>query len=272
MVFLDLDKPQDAEDLEIPIHGPEGFAAMRKAGRLAAELLDLLYDHVKPGVTTEKLDRLAVEFILDNGAFPAPYLYKGFPKSICTSVNHLICHGIPGPRALREGDVVNIDVGLIVDGWHGDSSRMYAAGKIGVMAKRLLETTHECLMRGIAAVKPGVLSREIGTAIERHAHSQRFSVVEEFCGHGVGKAFHCAPNILHYRKEEDEIELRPGMIFTIEPMINEGRREVLVQKDGWTATTRDKKLSAQFEHTVGVTETGVEVFTLSPRNIFMPPL
>ena len=272
MVLPSLLKPQAAA-APIPIHGAAAFQGMRKAGRLAAEALDMLADHVKPGVTTEALDRLVHQFAIDHNATPAPLNYRGYPKSICTSVNHVICHGIPGPRQLKDGDIVNIDVTLIVDGWHGDTSRMYLAGKPKVMGRRLIEVTHECLMRGIAAVKPGNFFGDIGKAIQSYAESQRFSVVDEFCGHGVGQLFHDQPNVLHYYKpEEPVIALKSGMIFTIEPMINEGRKDALKQADGWTHTTRDKKLSAQFEHSVGVTETGCEIFTLSPRGIFLPPM
>jgi methionyl aminopeptidase len=266
----------DAADLdttrakEPPIHGPEAFEAMRKAGRLTAEALDLMAEHVKPGVTTEFLDKLAFEFAMDHGAYPAPLLYRGFPKSICTSINHVVCHGIPNDKPLREGDIVNIDITLIVDGWHGDSSRMYYVGEIPRRAERLCEITYESLLRGIAAVKPGVTTNAIGAAIQTYAEAERCSVVRDFCGHGLGRVFHDAPTILHFVEPSYDVPLKAGMIFTIEPMINLGRPHVKVLSDGWTAVTRDRSLSAQFEHTVGVTETGVEIFTLSPKNLDQP--
>ena len=206
-----------------------------------------------------------LEFALDHGAFPAPLNYRGFPKSICTSINHVVCHGIPGPKPLREGDIVNIDVTLIVDGWHGDTSRMYAVGHISRRAERLIDVTYEALKRGIAAVRPGATTGHIGAAIQAYAEAERCSVVRDFCGHGLGRVFHDRPNILHYGEPGEGVTLEPGMLFTIEPMINLGRPHVKVLPDGWTAVTRDRELSAQFEHTVGVTETGCEVFTYSPQ-------
>jgi len=250
---------------QIKLHGPEGFAGMRKAGRLAAECLDMLVPHVQPGVMTSKLDDLAREFILDNNAVPACLFYKGYRHTVCTSVNHVVCHGIPGAKALKEGDIVNIDIGVIVEGgWHGDTSRMYGAGPVKRKSMRLMDVTYECMKRGIEAVKPGARLGDIGAAIQEHAERQRYSVVEAFCGHGVGRIFHDAPNILHFGKRGQGEELRPGMIFTIEPMINLGRKDVALLSDGWTAVTRDRSLSAQYEHSVGVTETGYEIFTLSP--------
>jgi methionyl aminopeptidase len=243
---------------------------MRKAGQLAAEALDMLAKHVEPDVTTEALDDLVLEFALDHGAHPAPLNYRGFPKAICTSVNHVVCHGIPGPKPLREGDILNIDVTLIVDGWHGDTSRMYAVGQISRRAERLVGVTFEALKRGIAAVKPGLTTGHIGAAIQSYAESERCSVVRDFCGHGLGQVFHDRPNILHYGEEGEGVMLEPGMLFTIEPMINLGRPHVKVLPDGWTAVTRDRELSAQFEHTVGVTETGCEVFTHSPNDLDYP--
>ncbi len=256
---------------KIKLHGPDAFAGMRKAGQVAAEALDMLVAHVRPGVTTEHLDDLVVEFALERGAIPAPLNYRGFPKAICTSVNHVVCHGIPGPKTLKEGDIVNIDVTLIVDGWHGDTSRMYPVGRISRRAERLLEVTYNALWRGIEAVKPGNTTRDIGDAIETYAHSERCSVVREFCGHGLGRFFHDRPNILHYRDVEEGFKLQPGMFFTIEPMINLGKAPVKVLADGWTAVTRDRELSAQFEHTVAVTATGYEVFTHSPAGFDRPP-
>ena len=261
-----------ARDTKIKLHGPDAFAGMHKAGRLVAEALDLLVDQVKPGVTTEALDALVFDFAMAHGAIPAPLNYRGFPKSICTSLNHVVCHGIPGPRALKEGDVLNVDVTFIVDGWHGDSSRMYGVGKIARAAERLLEVTYNALMRGVAAVRPGATTGDIGAAIQAYAEAERCSVVRDFCGHGLGRVFHDRPNILHYGEPGEGLQLKPGMLFTIEPMINLGKPPVKILSDGWTAVTRDRSLSAQFEHTVGVTETGCQVFTLSPRGLDRPPL
>jgi methionyl aminopeptidase len=256
---------------KIKLHGPEAFAGMRRAGRLVAEALDMVTEHIRPGATTEELDRLVMQFALDHGAIPAPLNYRGYPKAICTSLNHVVCHGIPNDRPLREGDIINIDITLILDGWHGDSSRMYPVGAISRKAERLIGVTYEALMRGIAAVKPGVPIGNIGAAIQSYAESERCSVVRDFCGHGVGRVFHDRPNILHYGEPGEGVPLEPGMIFTIEPMINLGRPQVKLLSDGWTAVTRDRSLSAQFEHTVGVTEEGCEVFTFSPRGWHKPP-
>lgn len=261
-----------ARDTKIKLHGAEAFAGMAKAGRLVAEALDLLTEHVKPGVTTEELNTIVFDFAMAHDAVPAPLNYRGFTKAICTSLNHVVCHGIPGPRALREGDILNIDVTFIVDGWHGDSSRMYPVGKISRAAERLLEVTHNALMRGVAAVKPGATTGDIGHAIQVYAESERCSVVRDFCGHGLGRVFHDRPNILHYGEPGEGLPLKPGMLFTIEPMINLGKPHVKILSDGWTAVTRDRSLSAQFEHTVGVTETGCEVFTLSPKGLDRPPV
>ena len=256
---------------QIKLYGQEAFAGMRRAGQLAAEALDLLVDEVRPGVTTEALDRLAFEFAMDHGAYPAPLFYRGYPKSICTSINHVVCHGIPNDKPLREGDIVNIDITLILDGWHGDSSRMYAAGEVPRRAERLMDVTYEALMIGIAEVRPGATTGDIGAAIQDYVERQRMSVVRDFCGHGLGRLFHDAPNILHYGRRGEGVTLKSGMLFTIEPMVNLGRPHVKILSDGWTAVTRDRSLSAQFEHTVGVTETGVEIFTLSPRELDRPP-
>ena len=264
-------------DVAVRLYGPEAFAGMRRAGRLAAEALDMLVPYVKPGVTTERLDKLSYEFAMDHGAYPAPLYYRGFTRSICTSINHVVCHGIPGPKPLREGDTLNIDVTLIIDGWHGDTSRMYAVGAISRKAERLIDVTFKSLMAGIAVVKPGSTTGDIGAAIEAYARAERCSVVEDFCGHGLGQTFHDRPNILHYRVNsagEDTgpgVLLAPGMIFTIEPMINLGKPFVKILPDGWTAVTRDRELSAQFEHTVGVTSDGCEVFTYSPKGWHKPP-
>ena len=261
-----------ARDTKIKLHGPDAFAGMQKAGQLVAKALDLLVDEVKPGVTTEALDALVFDFAMAHGAIPAPLNYRGFPKSICTSLNHVVCHGIPGQRVLKEGDVLNIDVTFIVDGWHGDSSRMYGVGKISRAAERLLEVTYNALMRGVASVKPGATTGDIGAAIQAYAEAERCSVVRDFCGHGLGRVFHDRPNILHYGEPGEGLQLKPGMLFTIEPMINLGKPPVKILSDGWTAVTRDRSLSAQFEHTVGVAETGCQVFTLSPKGLDRPPL
>ncbi|RCL04075.1 MAG: methionyl aminopeptidase [Candidatus Tokpelaia sp. JSC189] len=244
------------------------FAGMRKVCELAARSLDELIHIVKPGITTNEIDHFVFSFGADHGALPADLNYRGYMHSCCTSKNHVVCHGIPDDRPLREGDIVNIDVTYILDGWHGDSSRMYPVGIIKRAAERLMEVTHESLMKGIAVVKPGVHTGAIGAAIQLYAEAERCSVVRDFCGHGIGQIFHDAPNILHYGKSNDGIELRKGMIFTIEPMINLGKAEVKTLKNDWTAVTCDHSLSAQYEHTVGVTETGCEIFTLSPKNIF----
>ena len=260
-----------ADARRITIHRPDDFAGMRAAGRLAAETLDMITPHVRPGVTTAALDKLCHEFILAHGAIPAPLNYRGFPKSICTSINHVVCHGIPGDRRLIDGDVLNIDVTVLLDGWHGDTSRMYAAGTATTRASRLMDITHEALMRGVAAVKPGVTLGDIGHAIQAFVEGNRFSVVRDFCGHGIGRRFHEAPNVLHFGRPGEGPVLKPGMFFTIEPMVNAGRPEVKVLEDGWTAVTRDRSLSAQFEHMVGVTQTGCEVFTYSPAGLDKPP-
>ncbi len=260
------------EERRITIHGPEDFEGMRKAGRLAAETLDFITPQVQPGVTTEELDRLCHQFILDHGAVPAPLNYKGFPKSICTSVNHVVCHGIPSDRKrLGKGDAINIDVTVILDGWHGDTSRMFHVGATSVKARKLVEVTYEAMMKGIAAVRPGATLGDIGAAIQAHAEAQRFSVVRDFCGHGLGRVFHTAPSVLHYGRPGTGVVLREGMFFTIEPMINAGRPDVKILDDGWTAVTRDKSLSAQFEHSVGVTAEGCEIFTSSPKGWHQPP-
>ncbi len=260
------------EERRIVIHGPADFEGMRRAGRLAAETLDMITPHVEPGVTTEALDRLCHDFIVDHSAVPAPLNYRGFPKSICTSVNHVVCHGIPSERkALAEGDIINIDVTVILDGWHGDTSRMFFVGKPKVKARKLVEVTYEAMMKGIEAVKPGATLGDLGHAIQVHAEAQRYGVVRDFCGHGLGRVFHDAPSVLHYGRPNSGIVLREGMFFTVEPMINGGRPDVKILEDGWTAVTRDKSLSAQFEHSVGVTAEGVEIFTLSPKGWTCPP-
>ncbi|HBH26638.1 MAG TPA: type I methionyl aminopeptidase [Rhodospirillaceae bacterium] len=255
----------------ITIHGPQDFAGMRAAGRLAAETLDMITPHVQPGVTTEQLDRLCHDFIVQHGARPAPLHYRGFPKSICTSVNHVVCHGIPDQKRLRGGDIINIDVTVILDGWHGDTSRMFCVGdKVPVLARRLVDATYRCMMAGIAAVRPGGRVGDIGAAIQEVADAERFSVVRDFCGHGLGRVFHAPPQVAHYAGPAGE-EIKPGMFFTIEPMINAGKWPTKILADGWTAVTRDRSLSAQFEHSLGVTEDGLEIFTLSPKGWTKPP-
>jgi len=259
-----------AEQRRIILHKPEDFAPMRAAGRLAAEALDMIGAHVRPGITTLELDTICHEFIIAHGAIPAPLNYRGYPKSTCISINHVVCHGIPGDRALIAGDILNIDVTVILDGWHGDSSRMYCAGPPSTKARNLIDATHESLMRGIAAARPGATLGDVGHAIQSYVEAQRFSVVRDFCGHGIGQTFHAPPNVLHYGRRGEGPVLKPGMFFTIEPMVNAGRPEVKVLDDGWTAVTRDRSLSAQFEHMVGITEDGVEIFTLSPAGQFKP--
>ena len=255
--------------MTITIKTPADVEGMRIAGRLASEVLDMLTAHVKPGVTTEELDRLAHVHIVDvQGAIPAPLNYAPpgytpYPKSICTSINHQVCHGIPNERPLKNGDIVNIDVTVIKDGWHGDTSRMFIVGEGSIAAKRLCQLTYEAMWKGIARVKPGARLGDIGHAIQTFAESQGFSVVREFCGHGIGRAFHEEPQVLHYGRPGTLEELVPGMVFTVEPMVNAGRREIREMTDGWTIVTKDRSLSAQWEHTVLVTETGYEVLTVS---------
>jgi methionyl aminopeptidase len=255
----------------IKLHGPEGFAGMRKAGQLSAACLDMIADHVKPGVTTGELDDLIHDFVLAAGSIPATIFYRGYRHSSCISLNEVVCHGIPGDRELKDGDILNIDVTSIVDGWHGDTSRMYLAGDPVLKARRLVDVTYEAMMRGIEAIKPGATTGDIGHAIQAFAEAHSYSVVRDFCGHGVGKVFHDAPNILHYGQAGKGIAFKEGMIFTVEPMINAGKFGVKLKNDGWTAVTKDRSLSAQFEHTVGVTATGVEIFTASPTGRHKPP-
>ena len=260
--------------MAITLKTPEDLEGMRVAGKLAAEVLAMLKEHVKPGVTTEELDRLAYEHIVNvQKAIPANVGYHGFPKTLCTSVNHVICHGIPNEgKVLKDGDIVNLDVTVIKDGWHGDTSRMYGVGPIAPRAKRLVDVTYEAIQRGLDAVKPGARTGDIGHAIQTYVESMRCSVVRDFCGHGLGKVFHDTPNILHFGQRGTGELLRPGMFFTIEPMVNLGKYQVKLLADGWTAVTRDKSLSAQCEHSIGVTETGYEVFTGSPTGQFKPPV
>ena len=255
----------------IIIHSPEDYEGMRRAGKLAAETLDMITPYVQPGITTEELDKICNDFILANGGVSACLGYRGYPKSVCISLNHVICHGIPGPRKLVAGDILNIDVTVIVDGWYGDTSRMYTVGKIPVKAKRLIDITFETMWRGIEQVKPGATLGDIGHAMQKYAESQRCSVVKDFCGHGLGRVFHCAPNVLNYGRAKEGLVLQEGMFFTIEPMVNLGGDDLKVLSDGWTAVTRDMSLSAQFEHSLAVTATGYEIFTFSPKGLDRPP-
>jgi methionyl aminopeptidase len=255
---------------QVRLYGPEDFEGMRKAGQLTARCLDELAERVKPGVTTQEIDDFVFEFGEAHDALPATLNYRGYTKSSCTSINHVVCHGIPNDKPLREGDIVNIDVTYILDGWHGDSSRMYPVGEIKRAAERLIDVTYESLMLGIAAAKPGNTTGDIGHAIQTFVEGERCSVVRDFCGHGVGRLFHDTPNILHYGRPGEGIELKPGMIFTIEPMVNLGRPHVKVLSDGWTAVTRDRSLSAQFEHSIGITTDGCEIFTTSPAGLDKP--
>ena len=250
--------------MTVTLKTPEDIAKMRIAGKLAADVLEMIAEHVKPGITTEELDRICHDYIVNvQQAIPAPLNYKGFPKSICTSINHVVCHGIPNEKALKDGDTLNIDVTVIKDGYHGDTSRMFHVGEVPVWAERLSQVTQECMYKAIEIVKPGCRLGDIGEVIQKHAEKNGFSVVREFCGHGIGKVFHEEPQELHYGKPGTLERLEAGMIFTIEPMINAGARHIKEMQDGWTIKTKDKKLSAQWEHTILVTETGYEVLTLS---------
>ncbi len=266
---------QDASHHEkghVELHGVEDFAAMRRAGKLAAEVMDFITPYVVPGARTGDLDELCDKFTRDHGATSAPLGYRGYPRATCISPNHVVCHGIPGDKRLEDGDIVNIDITVLLDGWHGDTSRMFLVGdKIGVKARKLVDVTYECLMMGIEAVKPGATFGDIGHAIQTHAEAAGFSIVRDFCGHGVGKVFHTQPSVLHYGEAGKGDRILRGMFFTIEPMINAGRYDVKVLGDGWTAVTKDKSLSAQFEHMVGVTDSGAEIFTLSPKGWHRPP-
>ena len=270
--LLDRDDAVIGRHGAIKLHGPEGFAGMRAAGLVAAEILDALVPHVVPGVTTQELDDIVFAEMRSRGAIPATLGYRGYTKSCCTSLNHVVCHGIPSnDRVLRDGDIVNIDVTPIVDGWHGDSSRMYLVGDVPLKARRLVDVTYECLMLGIEQARPGNRLGDVGHAIQSHAERQRYSVVRDFCGHGLGRVFHDAPEVVHAGRPGTGPELKPGMFFTIEPMINIGKPDCKLLDDGWTAVTRDRSLSAQFEHSIGITETGCEIFTKSPRDLDRPP-
>lgn len=260
-----------SRDGAIKLYGPDGFEGMRRAGRLAAEILDALVPHVVPGVTTQEIDDIVRELTIKGGGIPATLHYRGFTHSCCTSINHVICHGIPGDKKLKDGDIVNIDVTPIVDGWHGDTSRMFLVGDVPLKARKLVDVTYECLMLGIEQARPGNQLGDIGHAIQTHAERHRYGVVRDFCGHGLGRVFHDAPEVIHLGRPGTGPELRPGMFFTIEPMINIGRPDVKLLDDGWTAVTRDRSLSAQFEHSIGITETGCEIFTASPAGLHNPP-
>jgi len=261
----------EARNGVIKLHGAKAFAGMRRAGRLAAEILDELAKHVVPGVSTQELDDIVHRLTVEGGGVPATLGYRGYTKSSCISINHVVCHGIPSDqRALKDGDIVNIDVTPIVDGWHGDTSRMYLVGNVGIKPRKLVDVTYECLMLGLEQAKPGNHLGDIANAIQRHAEAQRYSVVRDFCGHGVGRVFHDSPEVVHAGRPGTGPELKPGMIFTVEPMINIGRPDVKVLDDGWTAVTRDRSLSAQFEHSIGITEDGCEIFTKSPGGLDRP--
>jgi len=258
-------------DGTIKLHGPEGYAGMRAAGKLAAAILDELVTRVQPGVSTEELDRVVRTMTLDGGAVPATLGYRGYTHSCCISINHVVCHGIPSDKRLKDGDIVNIDVTPLLDGWHGDTSRMYLVGDVPLRARKLVEVTYECLMIGIAEARPGARVGDIGAAIQAHAERHRYGVVRDFCGHGLGRLFHDAPEVIHAGRAGTGPELKPGMFMTIEPMINGGRPHVKMLSDGWTAVTRDKSLSAQFEHSIGITEDGCEIFTKSAKGLDQPP-
>jgi methionyl aminopeptidase len=270
MNFIEANAAPGRNTGHIKLYAPEDFEGMRAAGRLAASCLDMLAGEAKEGVTTKALDDLAREFVLDAGALPACVNYRGYRHTLCTSINHVVCHGIPGERALRGGDILNMDVTVIVDGWHGDTSRMFGIGEVSRKSQRLMDATYESMMRGIAAVKPGARLGDLGWEIQSYAEGERCSVVREFCGHGLGRIFHDAPNILHFGRPGTGPELKPGMFFTVEPMLNAGAPSVKILNDGWTAVTKDKSLSAQYEHSIGVTETGAEIFTRSPAGLDKP--
>lgn len=268
--YIEADQALKRQPGIIRLHGKAGFDGMRQAGRITAQALDAIADLVKPGVSTEQLDDFLYQFGKDHNAVPATLGYRGYRHSSCASINHVVCHGIPSSKLLKEGDIVNIDVTYIVDGWHGDSSRMYRVGEISRKAERLIDVTHEAMMRGIQAAVPGNHVGDIGHAIQTYAETNRTTVVRDFVGHGLGQLFHDEPNIMHFGKANSGPELRPGMIFTIEPMINLGRYHVKILSDGWTAVTRDRSLSAQFEHSIGITDIGHEIFTTSPAGLDKP--
>jgi methionyl aminopeptidase len=263
--------PTPVRDGTIKLHDTAGFAGMRAAGRLSADILDALTDFVRPGVTTGEIDDKVREMMIAGGGIPATLGYRGYTHSCCTSINHVVCHGIPNDKPLKDGDIVNIDVTSIVDGWHGDTSRMYPVGEVPLRARRLVEVTYEAMMLGIAAARPGNTMGDVAHAIQSHAEKHRYSVVRDFCGHGLGRLFHDAPEVVHVGRPGTGPELRPGMFFTIEPMINLGKPAVKVLDDGWTAVTRDRALTAQFEHSIGITENGAEIFTESTQGLHCPP-
>jgi methionyl aminopeptidase len=265
------DATPDIRNGAIKLHGASAFAGMRAAGRLAAETLDMLVPHMVPGVTTAEIDRICYDFVRSRGSVLATLGYRGYTHSTCISINHVVCHGIPSAKPLKAGDIVNVDVTPIVDGWHGDSSRMYLIGDVPIKARRLVDVAYECLMLGVEQARPGNHMGDVANAIQRHAERHRYGVVRDFCGHGLGRLFHDAPEVVHVGKPGTGPELRPGMIFTIEPMINIGRPDVKLLDDGWTAVTRDRSLSAQFEHSIGITEDGCEIFTTSPAGYHQPP-
>ena len=249
----------------------EKFEKMRVAGKLASSTLDMITDFINPGISTDAIDKLCYEYIKDNGGYSAPLYYRGFKKSLCTSLNHVVCHGIPSERILEEGDVLNIDVTAIVDDFYGDTSRMFGVGKISIKSKNLIDATYDSMMNAIKILKPGIKLGDIGHVIQSYVESRGYSVVKDFCGHGISNKFHEPPNILHYGKKNSGLEISPGMSFTIEPMINEGNYDVKILNDGWTAVTKDKSLSAQFEHTIGISENGYEIFTESVKGYRKPP-
>jgi len=259
------------QDTKIKIYCEEDFLKMRKAGIAAAHILDFIADYIEPNITTEELDQLCHNEIVSHGHIPAPLNYKGYPKSTCISVNHVVCHGIPGSKKLENGDILNIDVTVIVDGWYGDTSRMYYVGTVPTKARRLCEITYEAMMLGIEQVRPGQALSQIGKTIQEYVRQYGYSVVRDFCGHGIGKNFHMPPNILHYYEPKSNLTLEEGMFFTVEPMINAGKSDIIILQDRWTAVTRDRTLSAQFEHTIGVTKNGAEIFTTSPKGHTLPP-
>ena len=270
-VEVTADDRSGSRDGTIKLHGADGFAGMRRAGELAASILDALVPHVVPGVTTQEIDDIVLRMMTEGGAVPATLGYRGFTKSCCTSINHVVCHGIPGDKALKDGDIVNIDVTPILDGWHGDTSRMYLVGDVPLKARRLVEVTYESLMLGLEQARPGNRLGDISHAIQSHAEKHRYGVVRDFCGHGLGRLFHDSPEVVHVGRPGTGVELRPGMFFTVEPMINLGRADCKILEDGWTAVTRDRSLSAQFEHSIGITEDGCEIFTKSLKGYDKPP-
>ena len=249
----------------------ESFEKTKLAGSIASGALDEVNNIIKPGISTVEIDKLCYQFINDHKAFSAPLYYRGFPKSCCTSTNHVVCHGIPSEKILNDGDIINVDVTAVKDGWHGDTSRMFTVGECSIKAKKLIKITYTAMMKAIETIKANVKIGNIGYTIQKSVEAEGFSVVRDFCGHGIGKKFHESPNVLHYGEKNSGQELKEGMIFTVEPMINSGKFETKTLKDGWTAVTKDKSLSAQFEHTVGVTKEGYEIFTLSKKGLNLPP-